>query len=144
MQRLGRTYVRYYNRRHRRTGTLWEGRYWASLILDERYWLTCMRYIERNPVVAKMVQTAEEYTWSSYRHHALGQRNELLVSHPLYDAMGATPAQRRVTWASLCGEPVSAVDLALIRDAIRRSAPLYGPGFAETPVDETSRDRLAS
>ena len=144
MQRLGRTYVRYYNRRHQRTGTLWEGRYWASLILDERYWLTCMRYIERNPVAANMVKTAGEYTWSSYRHHALGHPNELLAPHPLYEGLGATAAQRRIAWTSLCGEAVSDVDLALIRHAIRRSAPLHGPGFGQTAVNEASTDRLAS
>jgi putative transposase len=132
MQALGRRYVRYFNRRYERTGTLFEGRYWASLILDERYWLTCMRYIERNPVAAHMVETPGEYPWTSYRHHALGHPNMLLSSHPLLDALGATAPQRRVTWSSLCGEPLNPVDLALIRESIRSGAPLCEPGFAST------------
>jgi len=51
---LGRYYVQYFNYCYRRTGTLWEGRYKATLIDSESYLLTCMRYIELNPVRAGM------------------------------------------------------------------------------------------
>ena len=54
MQSLGRRYVRYINREYRRTGTLWEGRFKAALIDTDAYLLTCMRYIELNPVRAAM------------------------------------------------------------------------------------------
>jgi len=53
---LGRYYVQYFNYRYRRTGTLWEGRYKAPLIDSDSYLLTCMRYIELNPVRAGMVE----------------------------------------------------------------------------------------
>ena len=66
MQSLGRRYVRYFNDRYERTGTLWEGRYRTAIITDERYWLTCMRYVEMNPVRAGLVASAESYKWSSY------------------------------------------------------------------------------
>src|SRR5690606_34065481 len=52
MQHIGRRYVRYFNTRHHRTGTLWEGRYKAALVKSGNYFLTCMRYIELNPVRA--------------------------------------------------------------------------------------------
>ncbi len=52
MQSLGRRYVRYVNRLYGRTGTLWEGRFKSSLVESERYFLTCSRYIELNPVRA--------------------------------------------------------------------------------------------
>lgn len=55
MQDLGRKFVRYINRTYRRTGSLWEGRFKASLVDSEAYLLTCMRYIEMNPVRAGMV-----------------------------------------------------------------------------------------
>src|SRR4051812_18507564 len=55
MQRLGTRYVGYFNYLHDRTGSLWEGRYKASLVEAERYFLTCQRYIELNPVRAGMV-----------------------------------------------------------------------------------------
>ena len=50
MQAVGRQYVRYFNRRHGRTGTLWECRYRASIIQEDRYFLACQRYVEMNPV----------------------------------------------------------------------------------------------
>lgn len=74
MQSLGRRYVQYFNYRYRRTGTLWEGRYRATLIDAESYLLTCYRYIELNPVRAGMVSHPGDYPWSSYRSNALGQR----------------------------------------------------------------------
>ena len=60
MQALGRRYVYYINKTYNRTGTLWEGRYKSSLIDSDRYLLTCMRYIELNPVRACMVEDAGE------------------------------------------------------------------------------------
>ncbi len=80
MQTLGRYYVQYFNHCYKRTGTLWEGRYKATLIDTEHYLLTCMRYIELNPVRAdNMVDHPSEYPWSSYSYHALGQSNPLVT-----------------------------------------------------------------
>src|SRR2546425_146422 len=73
MKTLGEEYVRHYNRRHDRIGTLWAGRYRAIAIEDERRWLTCLRYIEQNPWRAKMVDSPESYRWSSCRAHAHGR-----------------------------------------------------------------------
>ena len=53
LQSIGRYYVQYFNHSYQRTGTLWEGRYKATLIDSESYLLTCMRYIELNPVRAR-------------------------------------------------------------------------------------------
>src|SRR5690349_18789844 len=66
MQTIGRRYVRSVNIRRRRTGTLWEGRFKSSTIDSETYFLTCSRYIELNPVRARMVEDVDEYRWSSY------------------------------------------------------------------------------
>jgi putative transposase len=71
MQSLGRFYVQYFNYQYRRTGTLWEGRYRATLLDSEQYLLICSRYIELNPVRAGMVLHAGEYPWSSYRCNAM-------------------------------------------------------------------------
>jgi len=69
---LGRRYVQYINRQYRRTGTLWDGRYKSSLIQAATYLLTCMRYIEPNPVRAAMVDEPAHSRWTSYRANALG------------------------------------------------------------------------
>jgi putative transposase len=60
MQHVGRHYVLYINRQYRRTGTLWEERHKASLVQADKYLLTCMRYIESNPVAADMVKSPEQ------------------------------------------------------------------------------------
>jgi putative transposase len=66
IQDLGRKYVRSFNLRYGRSGTLWEGRYKACLVDSDAYLLTCMRYIEMNPVRAAIVESPGEYRWSSY------------------------------------------------------------------------------
>lgn len=60
--------MRYRNWLETRSGTLWEGRYKSSPVRTETYLLACMRYIEPNPVRARMVSGAgDDYAWSSYR-----------------------------------------------------------------------------
>src|SRR5438270_3866114 len=81
MQRLGRRYVRYFNDRHARSGTLWEGRYRSTVVEPMRYVLACYRYIERNPVRAGLVAEAAHYKWSSCRHHLGLAPDPLLTDH---------------------------------------------------------------
>ena len=128
MQRLGRQYVRYFNERYERTGTLWEGRYRASLILDERRWLTCLRYIEMNPVEAHIVSTPEAYRWSSYRHHGLGETDRLLSPHPLIHVPGTTAMQQQKDWRVFCGQGPTPEEKGLILAALRSNTPLHDPG----------------
>ncbi len=73
MKALGQRYVQYVNCTYRRSGTLWEGRFRSCLTQDEIYLLSCMRYIELNPVRAGMVAHPGEYRWSSYRANAQGE-----------------------------------------------------------------------
>jgi putative transposase len=79
MQGLGRYYVRYINSTYQRTGTLWEGRFKASMVSSERYLLTVSRYIEVNPIRAGLVKHPGEYPWSSYRHNVLGKEIKLIT-----------------------------------------------------------------
>jgi len=101
MQALGRAYVLYFNKRHSRSGTLWEGRYRSALIQTERYFLACMAYIDLNPVRAGMVGHAADYIWSSHGHY-IGTRPEAwLTPHPMYWEMGNTPFAREAAYAGL-------------------------------------------
>jgi putative transposase len=90
-----RHYVLCINRHYRRTGTLWEGRHKARLVQADQYLLACMRYIEVNPVAAGMLQSLEQYRWSSYRRHAWGEPNPLLRDHDLYVRLGANSFEFR-------------------------------------------------
>jgi putative transposase len=108
-------YAKYFNRRYDRIGALWNGRYRPKMIGDESYWLTCLRYVEQNPVRANIVLTPGDYRWSSYAAHAWGRWPDWLVPHPVYLALGSTPADRQQKYREICGEPVNSEQLGMIR-----------------------------
>ena len=101
MQAVGRRYVRYFNDRQTRSGTLWEGRYRSTLIETERYLLACMVYIDLNPVRAGLVKDAGDYPWSSYGRYAGSRTDRILTPHPLYWALGNTPFSREAAYVEL-------------------------------------------
>lgn len=104
MQSLGRRYVRHVNAVYRRTGTLWEGRYRATPIDSDRYFISCCRYIELNPVRAKMVDHPRQYRWSSYRAHAEGKEDPLAAFHSTFRRLGQTARARQETYRLLIRE----------------------------------------
>ncbi len=110
MQGVGRTYVQYFNRRHRRTGTLWEGRYRATTVQTDRYCLACMAYIDLNPVRAGLAKRPEDYVWSSYAHYRGIRTDKLVTPHPVYWQLGNTPFEREARYGELVGQGL-AVDL---------------------------------
>jgi REP-associated tyrosine transposase len=116
MKQLGERFVGYYNRKHHRTGTLWEGRFRAKHITDERYWLTCLRYVEQNPVRAGIVATPDAHRWSSYGFHAFGHQPNWLVHHPVYLRLGSTAEQRQTAYRAICAEPLPEPELVCIRN----------------------------
>jgi putative transposase len=128
---LGRRYVQYINRSYRRSGTLWDGRYKSSLVQADTYFLTCQRYIELNPVRAGMVSDPAHYRWSSYRHHALGQRNDLLESHATFSKLGRTDAERQEAYRALFRSAFDAKAIVDIRRAVNQSQPLGDARFYE-------------
>ena len=119
MQSLGRRYVRYFNDRYRRSGTLWEGRYRSVAIKSDAHFLACSRYIELNPVRAAMVDAPGAYVWSSFRCNATGEKDEIIRSHALYEALGADPAERRASYRALFAHPLTPEVVAAIRGSTR-------------------------
>lgn len=132
MQTLGRLYVRFFNGRYQRTGALWEGRYRASMLHDDRYWMTCLRYIELNPVRAGLVAAPVDYRWSSYRAHAFGASDSLLSAHALYLGLGSEVVDRQRAWRAICASPTSDDKVAEIRQAIHAGKALGEPSFQQT------------
>jgi putative transposase len=104
MQRLGRQYVSQFNARHGRSGTLWEGRYKACLVDSERYVLACYRYIELNPVRARMVDVPARYRWSSCAANLGLRPHSGLEPHPAWRSLGPTPAERTDRYRALLDE----------------------------------------
>lgn len=115
MQYLGRLYVRHFNFTYTRSGTLFEGRFKTCIVQKERYFLTCLRYIELNPVRAGMVKDPGDYRWSSYRAHAFGVAVRMWSPHELYLALGSTRKRRQDAWKVLISEAPGIEVLAKIR-----------------------------
>ena len=88
-------YSRWYHKKTSYIGYLWQGRYKSPLIDKESYMLECGRYIERNPVRAKLAQTPQDYSWSSYCHYALGQKDPIIDEDPYYREFGIDLIERR-------------------------------------------------
>ena len=118
MQQVGRRYVPYFNERYERFGTLWQGRYRAIPIDTERYWLTCLRYVEQNPVRARMVERPGTYPWSSYHAHALGDWPEWLTPHPVYLSLGSAASIRQANYQALCDGGLDGFELERLRYAV--------------------------
>lgn len=118
MQSAGRRYVRYFNDSQSRSGTLWEGRYRATVIEAERYLLPCMAYLDLNPVRAGLVTEAKDYPWSSHGHYAGLRVDSLLTPHPLVWALGNTPFAREAAYAGLIRAGISLEQ----QDRLTRSA----------------------
>jgi putative transposase len=118
MHRINLIYARHVNYRYRRTGAVFEGRYRCTVVETERYWHTCMRYVELNPVRAGIVADPREYRWSSYVRHAFGRPDPLVTVHPLYVALGRSPGVREAAWRAYCGEPLAALDLDSLRHVL--------------------------
>jgi putative transposase len=139
MQSLGRRYVRYFNYRYRRTGTLWEGRYRATLIDAESYLLTCYRYIELNPVRAGMVSHPADYPWSSYGSNALGRPDALVSEHALYRRLGTRGKERRDRYRALFDHSIGKETLEAIREATNKAWVLGNDRFRAQIEDLVNR-----
>jgi putative transposase len=120
MKHLGQCYVQTFNMAHQHTGTLWEGRFHSCLVPTERYVLTCYRYIELNPVRAGMVETPEQYPWSSFQVNATARANALITRHPALEVIGQD-------YRALFDQPLAQPELDEIRKATRNGHRLGEP-----------------
>ena len=139
MQTLGRRYVGRFNFLCQRTGTLWEGRYKAALVDDDAYLLTCMRYIELNPVRAGMVAHAARYRWSSYRANALGEHDALVTPHPVYQSLGASHHVRQSVYRAGFADALQSDAIEAIRDATQYEWALGDAAFRARVAIRTGR-----
>ncbi len=130
MQALGRAYVRYFNDRHTRSGTLWEGRYRSAPLEGRAYLLPCLVWLDTHPARAGLASDPAGYVWSSHGHY-VGQRVDRLITPPeAYWALGNTPFAREAAYAEMVR---TGLDAPLAR-ALARFAqggwPLGGAAFS--------------
>ncbi|MFD2111768.1 transposase [Thiorhodococcus fuscus] len=129
MQYVGRYYVQYFNNRYDRTGTLWEGRYRATLVDPKGYLQAISHYVEANPVRAGLVEHPSEYGWSSYAANATGADDGLVTPHYEYERLGRSAKARREQYAKAAETPASETLLKEVRDATNKAWVLGTPAF---------------
>ncbi|MGQ3092695.1 MAG: REP-associated tyrosine transposase [Roseateles sp.] len=129
MQALGRRYVGWFNARHQRSGTLWEGRFRAGLIEGERHLLACMRYIELNPVRAGLCAEPAQWTWSSAAHHLGLGRQALITEHEQYWCLGNTPFEREHAYRAFTDQGVAPEEQAMFTASVLRGRPVGSEAF---------------
>jgi putative transposase len=138
MQKLGRRYVGWFNVRHGRSGTLWEGRYKACLVDSASYLLRCVRYIDLNPVRARIIDDPARFRWSSCAA-LCGQRvDPLLTLHAEQRALGATSRENSRAYRHLLSEAVSDEELAVIRLYLKQQR-AYGREAFQSNVEAMTR-----
>ena len=129
MRDLGRYYVPYFNRRHDRTGTLWEGRFRSCITESAHYVLACYRYIELNPVRAQMVDHPHDYPWSSYAVNSGALSDPFVSQHPEFAALATRADRRHAAYKALFEERMEEVVLQAIREATNSGYPLASEEF---------------
>lgn len=113
--------TRYVNKLENRSGTLWEGRFKASLIDSDAYLLACCRYIDLNPVRAAMVERPEQYEWSSYRQR-IGLANPTWIdAYDQYARLGQAGSERERAYRSFVAAGTPENQLKTIRGALQRN-----------------------
>ena len=135
MQSVGRRYVQRINIKHRRTGTLWEGRHKASLVEDDAYLLACYRYIELNPVRASMVKHPIEYPWTSYFENSGAHELNIITPHSIYQRLGLTIKSQQVAYKALFKQQLQPSAINDIRTAATFSMPI-GRGAFQCQIEK--------
>lgn len=115
-----RRYTRQINFREGWRGHLWQGRF-ASFPMDESYLLAAARYIELNPVRAKLVDRPEAYKWSRAIAHLEGQDDELVKVSPLLGLVG--------NWREFLSQVAPQHQIEALRHHERTGRPLGEEGF---------------
>ncbi|MDT8989581.1 transposase [Curvibacter sp. APW13] len=139
MQAVGRAYVRYFNDRYRRRGTLWEGRYRSTVIQAARYMLPCMVSFDWNPVLRSQAARPSDYAWSSHGHYAGHRVDSFLVSPAQYWSLGNTPFAREAKYAVLVEQGLTAQEHEEIASSALRGWALGDPDFVAKLQMATTR-----
>jgi putative transposase len=139
MQKVGRYYVPWFNSKHARSGTLFQGRFRTAIVDAAHYLLACSRHIELAPVREHLAAGAPDYRWSSYAHHAGGRSDALVTDHTLYWGLGNTPFQREAAYTALVEQGQNNEELTLIDTALAKGAPVGSRAFMAELEKKTSR-----
>ena len=139
MQSLGRSYVRTFNNRHQRSGTLWEGRYRGTVLEAQAWMLPAMVVLEHQAVMAGAATRAVDYAWSSARHNAGAQLDGMLRLHPAYWGLGDTPFAREAAYAAMLDRGPHAEVQEVVLNAALKGWVLGSESFVQQLQQRTAR-----
>lgn len=139
LQSIGRRYVRYFNDAQSRTGTLWDGRYRCTVLQPEKYTLSCMVYMDANPVRAGIATSAADYEWSSYGHYVGRRQDRLITPHAQFWGLGNTPFAREAAYGALVQEGIADGLQQTLTDSTLKGWALGDAAFVEKLQKETPR-----
>jgi putative transposase len=140
MQSLLVAHTQRYHKHHRTGGHVWQGRFKSPVIQNDEHLLSVLRYIEANPLRAKIVRRAEDYPWSSYRTHGLGEASEGVDSIVAYEALGRSAAARRRKWSAQVHRSMEATTLAGIRRCNETGLPYGDPAWVQRLAKKLNLD----
>lgn len=141
MQGLTLAHTRYFNIRYKSSGHVWQGRFKSPIVGEDSYLLEVSRYIELNPVRAKIVKDPKDYPWSSYSFHAYGKRNTLIGEHLFYEGLGKALEERQRRYREFVKKGIGDKELTEIRESV-----ISGKGYASDDylkrIEESIKGRL--
>ncbi len=127
MQWLLTSHVRRHHRRHDTNGHIWQGRFKAFPAQSDHHLLTVLRYIERNPLQSDLVESAEEWAWSSL---------SALPSHTSRTFLHAGPVPRPMDWMELVDQAQSEKELKTLKRCVDRGSPFGSPAWTAQTAEE--------
>lgn len=139
VQAVGRQYVPWFNARHGRSGSLWEGRFRATVLDAETYFAVCAHWIEYQPVLAGVSADMASYPWSSHAHHLGVSKQAWLTDHPQYWRLGNTPFDREIAYQQRCELPPDPKTTDAIETATRKAWALGSESFKAALAKLTGR-----
>ena len=132
LQSLSVAHTWHYHRRYHGSGHVWQGRFKSPVIQDDEHLLRVLRYVEGNPLRAKMVADLAAYPWSSYIVHGLGKSHGLVDELPGWPGLGKTEDERQAYWRTWLHMPLSGRELQAVRRSITSGRPYGEEGWVET------------
>ncbi len=139
MQAVGRRYVPYFNARHRRSGSLWEGRFRATVVEADTYFMDCLRLLVFQPVKAGLAADMVSYPWSSHAHHLGLRKQAWLTDHAAYWKLGNTPFDREIAYQEFCAQAPDRKLADAIEQATHHGWVLGSPVFKAALAKLTDR-----
>src|SRR3989339_104227 len=107
MKQINLSYMHHFRKKYKYFGHFWQDRYKSLLIEKDSYLLSCGKYIELNPVRARIVSRPDEYRWHSYNVYSGMGEDKLIAFDPVYESLGKTQNERAEKYKELTCENIN-------------------------------------